>query len=417
LTALTNAVRVLLSPADTGAVCIALPQDVQGECFDYPAEFFEKRVTRIPRAVAPEEDMLDAADLIASSKKPILICGGGVRYSLAAQTLLEFAQKFNIPIAETQAGKGVIPSSHPLNLGGIGVTGNSAANAVAKDADLVIAVSSRLSDFTTASKSLYPKAKAVTINIRPFDAQKFSAAKVVGDAKLSLIKLAELLSKKNYKSGYTSEIKNAKADWEAEYDRLSKIEYGKNFDAEVSDKSPDAVDAFIAAYGGGVCQTSALALINKTVPKDAIVVGASGSLPGCLQRMWKTDAFGGYNMEYGYSCMGYEIAGALGAKLAEPDREVYAMAGDGSFLMLHSEMHTALQEGAKINILLFDNGGFGCINNLQMSMGIESLCTEFRYHDGADASSFIPVDYAKIADINRTPPKLWMNWKPRLKRR
>lgn len=395
MSALHNAMRVLTDPSQTGAVCIALPQDVQGECYDYPIEFFQKRVNKIVRRPAAVEEINEAVELIFNSKKPLLICGGGVRYSDAGKELVEFANAFNIPVAETQAGKGTISCNEPLNLGGIGVTGASSANIIAKDADLIIGVGTRYSDFTTASKSLFSNAKVISINLSDFHAKKLDGVSVVGDAKITLEDLGAMLTKRKYKTAYTNEIENAKNEWQKEYERLSKVCYSKDLIAEVTEMSENALEDFLKSQKTEICQTAALALVNKVIDKNAVVVGASGSLPGCMQRMWRTEVKGGYNMEYGYSCMGYEIAGALGAKLAEPDREVYALAGDGSFLMLHSEMHTAIQENIKINILLFDNGGFGCINNLQMSSGVNSCCTEFR---DRKSGGFVATDYAKIGE-------------------
>ncbi|ELC8450988.1 3D-(3,5/4)-trihydroxycyclohexane-1,2-dione acylhydrolase (decyclizing) [Clostridium perfringens] len=346
MSAMINAMRVLTDSAETGAVCIALPQDVQGEAYDFPEYFFKKRVHRITRPLAVQEEFEEALDIIMNKKKPIIICGGGVRYSEAGETLVDFAEEFNIPICETQAGKSAIKSSHPLNLGGIGVTGNLAANMIAKDADLVIGVGTRFSDFTTSSKSLFknPEVDFITVNVSKFHGGKMDAHKIIGDAKV-------------------------------------------------------CIEEFSVLTGGLIIQTAALGVIRETIDDDAIVVGAAGSLPGDLQRMWETDVRDSYHMEYGYSCMGYEIAATLGAKLAEPEREVYSMVGDGSYLMLHSEMVTAMQEQKKINILLFDNCGFGCINNLQMSNGIGSLATEFRYRDenGKLEGGLIPIDFAKVA--------------------
>lgn len=401
MTALNNAMRVLLDPAETGAVCIALPQDVQGECFSYPSSFFEKKVHTVYRQAAAEDQLAEAAKIIAKSKKPLIIAGGGVRYSKAGQAVINFAEKFNIPIAETQAGKGTIPSSHYLNLGGVGVTGNLAANTIAENADLIIGIGTRFSDFTTSSKALYPASKVVTINVNDYHANKLDAYALKADAKQAVCALIKALGKKKYLSRYVDEIDNAKLLWQQEYDRLANIEYSDSFVSEVEEQKEGTISDFINTTGGLICQTSALDVIRKNIDKDAIAVGASGSLPGCMQRMWTTDVVDTYNMEYGYSCMGYEIAGALGSKLACRDREVYAFVGDGSFLMLHSEIHTALQEGAKINILLFDNGGFGCINNLQMGTGIKSACTEFRYRKQGEQvpdGEYIPVNFAKIAE-------------------
>ena len=401
MTALVNAMRVLTDPANTGAVCISMPQDVQGEAWDFPDYFFIKRVHHITRPAPAEEELKAAFKLIKAAKKPLLVVGGGVRYSEAGEAVAAFAEKFNIPMGETQAGKSAIKSSHPLNLGGIGTTGNLAANRLAAEADLIIGVGTRFSDFTTASKSLYqrPDLPVVAINVSAFHAMKLDAQRVIGDAKVAIQALGAMLSKAGYKSEQNDAPARAKADWAKEMRRLSSVKYTPGFAPEVEDRDPRTVDEF-KKMAGDICQTAALALIREVIPYDAIVVGASGSLPGDLQRMWETDARDSYHMEYGYSCMGYEIAAALGAKLANPDREVYAMVGDGSYLMLHSELVTAIQEGVKINLLLFDNAGFGCINNLQMGKGVGSLATEFRKRDskGKLSGDLMRIDYAKSAE-------------------
>lgn len=396
-TALINAMRTLTDPVTCGAVCIALPQDVQAESYDYPADFFKKRVHKIRRALPDKADISAAAKLIKKAKKPLVIVGGGARYSEAGEAILAFADKFNIPIAETQAGKSAVVGS-PLNLGGVGGTGNSAANGIAEQADLILGVGTRFSDFTTASKSLYPNAKVITINVSPYHAEKLDATAIVADAKAGIEALGKALG--SYKSGYTTEIADAKAAWDKEMARLAATVYDGNYSGEGQAMTPATMDDFNRATGGTICQVAGVALVREVIDKDAIIVGASGSLPGCLQRMWTTDVPYTYNMEYGYSCMGYEIAGALGSKLAEPDREVYAMVGDGSYLMLHSELVTSIQEGKKINVLLFDNGGFGCINNLQMGSGINSACTEFRYRENGEqipTGEFLSIDYAMSA--------------------
>ncbi len=398
MSALVNAIRVLLAPAHTGAVAIALPQDVQGECYDYPVEFFKKRINRITRPVPVEEELDDLAAAIKESKKPLLIVGGGVKYSEAGQEVAEFCQKHNIPFCETQAGKSAIKSSHPLNLGGLGVTGNSSANIIAKKCDLIIAVGTRFTDFTTASKSLYADKKVVTLNMSPFHASKLDAIKAVGDAKAGITALDKKLD--GYTTAYKDEVLKAKKEWDKEIYRLTHIKVDKDYSPEIEEHMPDVVQNFIKEHGGAMAQTTAIGIIREMIPDNAIVIGSSGSLPGDLQRMWTTDCKDSYNMEYGYSCMGYEIAGSLGCKMAFPDREIYAMVGDGSYLMMHTEMVTALQEGLKINIMLFDNASFGCINNLQMGQGIDSLCTELRYRNG-DApirkGKFMNIDYAMSA--------------------
>ncbi len=399
MSALVNAMRVLTDPAGTGAVCVALSQDVEGEAYDYPDYFFEKRVHRIRRPRPVREDLDTLVDLISHSRRPMVICGGGVRYSEAGETLERFCEKFRIPFAETQAGKSACHSSHPMNLGGVGVTGNLAANSIAREADLIIALGSRLSDFTTGSKELYGHTKIVSVNVCPFDASKMDAQAVIADVKAALEDAEAELEKMGYVSGYKDEIERAKNTWEREYDRLAAYRWGENFEPLINARNPESIDDYREATGGEITQTSAIALIRQIIDSDAIVVGASGSLPGDLQRMWTTDEKDSYQMEYGFSTMGYEIAASLGAKLAEPSREVYAMCGDGAFLMLHSELVTSIQEKKKINVLLFDNCGFGCINNLQMSNGIGDLATEFRYRDGEGGlnGGMIPIDYAKVA--------------------
>ena len=401
MSALINAMRVLTDPADTGAVCIALSQDVEGESYEYPAEFFAKRIHRITRPRPVKEDLDTLVKLLKGSKKPLVICGGGVRYSEAGKALEAFCKAFRIPFAETQSGKSACKSSNPLNLGGVGVTGNLSANTIAQKADLVLAVGSRLSDFTTGSKSQYanPHVKFAAINMSRFHAYKLDAYPVVADAKAAIEDLTAALKKIHYRSAYKGEIEAAQNAWAKEMKRLADYRYKKNFKTLVAAQHKGSIEEFVKVTGGTITQTAALALIRREIPKDAIVVGASGSLPGDLQRMWTTDTKDAYHMEYGYSCMGYEIAASLGAKMAEQKREVYAMVGDGAFLMLHSELITSLQEGMKINVLLFDNCGFGCINNLQMSNGIGNLATEFRYRGkkGALDGAMIPVDYAQVA--------------------
>ena len=402
MTALINAMRVLTDPAETGACCIALPQDVEGESYDFPAYFFEKRVHRITRPVAVEEELEDIAAVIAGAKKPLVIVGGGVRYSGAGEVVESFCQEFGIPFGETQAGKSACKSSHPMCLGGIGVTGTYASNHIAKDADVVIAIGSRLSDFTTSSKRLYQHegVKFVTINNCRFHAYKMDAVKAVGDAKVTVQALAEKLRAKGWKSAYTNEITEAKAVWDEEMKRLGSIEYtGDGFDPIIKARDPRTIPEFVKLTDGKITQTAALAAIRRVIDEDAVIITAGGSLPSCMQRMWTTDKRGGYHAEYGYSCMGYEVAATLGVKFAEPDSEVYCVVGDSSFQMLHSEIMTIQQEKKKVNILVFDNCGFGCINNLEMNHGIGSLATEFRYTDGKKPTGdLIPVDYAKIGE-------------------
>ncbi|MCU5533112.1 3D-(3,5/4)-trihydroxycyclohexane-1,2-dione acylhydrolase (decyclizing) [Bacillus sp. SI2] len=403
MTAMIQAMRVLTNPADTGAVTICLPQDVQGEAWDFPSYFFQKRVHRIERRLPTKASLANAVEMIKRKKKPVMICGGGVRYAEAAEELKRFAETFHIPFGETQAGKSAIESSHPYNLGGIGVTGNIAANTIAKEADLVIGIGTRFTDFTTASKQLFQNEEVefLNINISEFHANKLDALKVIADAKEALLTLIDELQVMDYRSSYTVEIADAKEAWETELSRLHNIRFtGQDFTPEVEGHFDENLNEYVDALGTQLTQTAVIGQINTLLDEDAIIVGAAGSLPGDLQRMWASRKPNTYHMEYGYSCMGYEVAGALGAKIAEPSKEVYAMVGDGSYQMLHSELVTSLQENKKINVLLFDNSGFGCINNLQMGNGMGSFGTEFRYRnqetrklDGA----IMKIDFAASA--------------------
>ena len=402
MTALINAMRVLTDPAETGACCIALCQDVEGESYDYPEYFFQKRVHRITRPVAVEEELEDLAEIIAEAKKPLVIVGGGVRYSEAGETVEKFCEEFKIPFGESQAGKSACKSSHPYCLGGIGVTGTYASNIIAEDADVVIAIGSRMSDFTTSSKRLFknPDVKFVTINNCRFHAYKMDAAKAVGDAKVTVEALTKKLRARGYVSAYNGEIEEAKKVWDKEMVRLAGIEYtGDDFEPIIKARDPRTIPEFVKMTNGKITQTAALAAIRRVIDEDATIITAGGSLPSCMQRMWTTDKRGGYHAEYGYSCIGYEVAATLGVKFAEPDNEVYCVVGDSSFQMLHSEIMTIMQERKKVNILVFDNCGFGCINNLEMNHGIGSIATEFRYTDGKKpCGDLIPVDYAKIGE-------------------
>lgn len=414
MSAMINAMRVLTDTAETGAVCISLPQDVEGESYDFPDEFLQKRVHKITR-VAPSEEVDDIVKILLTAKKPLVICGGGVRYSEAGEELERFCKEFNIPFAETQAGKTACHSSNEYNLGGLGVTGNSAGNVIAKEADVILGVGTRFSDFTTGSKSLFRSdAKVLTINTSRFDAYKLGAVKLVSDAKLGLMALADKLRENGYKSAYTTEIAQARKDWADEMKRLAEYRFDENFEPLIKARDERTIPEFAEKFGT-ITQTAAVSMVREIIDDDAICVGAAGSLPGDLQRMWTSDSLYSYNMEYGYSCMGYEIAGAFGSKLACPDKEVYAMCGDGSYLMLHSELITSIQEKKKINVLLFDNSGFGCINNLEMSNGIGNLATEFRFRDDNNnlLGDLVPIDFAKSASgygvktyTARTPEEL-----------
>ncbi len=380
MTAAINAMRVLTDPSDTGAVTLCLPQDVQGEVYDYPAEFFEKRVHYIQRRDIDPEALKKAVQLISSKKKPFILCGGGVKYSEAEKELMEFAETFKIPFGETQAGKGAVLFDHPMNMGGAGLTGSSAANKLAQEADLIIGIGTKLNDFCTCSKWLYQNddVSMLTINLNSFDAYKMNSFPVLADAKLALKELTKALKDLGYHSEYQNEISDARQEWDDEVDRLYKLENEE-----------------------GLVQSAILGELNeKLIGKDGIIVAASGSLPSDVQRVWRCREKGVYHVEYGFSCMGYEVSAAVGVKMAEPDREVFVLLGDGSFNMLHSEFLTSLQEGIKINVVLLDNHGFQCIHNLQRSQGIPSFGNEYRRRDpetGRLTGEYLPVDYAMVA--------------------
>ena len=399
MSAMLSAMRVLTDPANTGAVCVAMPQDVEGEAYDYPESFFAKRVHRLARRESEAEIIAEAAEIVKSAKRPLLICGGGVRYSEAHEEFKKFAETTGIPFAETQAGKSAVVWDHPLNLGGVGVTGCSAANEIAREADVVIGVGTRYTDFTTASKWLFREdAKFININVSEFQALKLDALPVAADAKRALPALLAALE--GYKAPYTTEIAAARDRWQKELDRLDAAAFGEGYVPEINDANAQSAFRFAQDLGAELTQTAVLGCINHCIEAEDVVIGAAGSLPGDMQRMWRPRAVDTYNMEYGYSCMGYEVSGALGVKYAIGDRDVYAMCGDGSFIMLHAELLTAVQEHKKIHICLFNNASYGCINNLQVGHGNDTLCTELRWRgeDGKFSGPFMPVDFAKIAE-------------------
>lgn len=380
MAACINAMRVLTDPAEMGAVTLCLPQDVQGETYDYPVEFLEKRVHYIQRRDIDPAMVQRAADMICKKEKPFIIMGGGVQYSEAAEEMIEFTREFNIPFGETQAGKGIILFDNPYNMGGAGLTGSSATNKLAAQADLILGVGTRLNDFCTCSKWAYRNEDMdmISINVNPMDAYKMNAMPIFADAKLALKALTAELKKRGYKSGYTTEIEAARKEWDEEVDRLYTLD-----------------------HEDGLAQTRILGELNeKLLGKDAIMVTASGSLPSDLQRVWRCRDQGVYHVEYAFSCMGYEVNAALGVKIAEPDREVYAILGDGSFQMLHSEFVTSLQEKIKINLIVLDNNGCQCIHNLQRSQGIPSFANEYRYRDEKTdrlTGAYLPIDFAMVA--------------------
>ena len=349
LTALPRAIRVLTDPAQCGPVTLALPQDVQAMAFDYPRDFFAPPPV-IFRAIAPDAaELARAAAALRTAKRPLLIAGGGVLYAQGSDALRKFAETHGIPVGETQAGKGALPWDHPLQAGAVGVTGAPAANALARDADVILAVGTRLSDFTTGSHTLFPQARVIGVNVNAFDAQKTRAVEVVADARLGLGALTAAVAGWRAEPAWTARAERDAAAWR---DRVAAI---------------TAVRDVALPYDGeviGAVQRSA-----ADSPARDIVVCAAGTLPAELHKLWRTAVPGGYHMEYGYSCMGYEIAGGLGVKLARPDREVVVILGDGSYLMLNSELATSVMLGAKLIVVVQDNRGYGCINRLQQACG------------------------------------------------
>ena len=396
MSSLIRAFEVMTDPAKAGPATICISQDVEGEAYDFDESFFEKRVHYIDRKEPSERELKGAAELIKSSKKPLILVGGGAKYSGARDELIAMSEAYNIPLVETQAGKSTVEADFANNLGGMGITGTLAANKAARGADLIIGIGTRYTDFATSSKTAFDfdNAKFLNINVSRMQAYKLDAFQVVADAKVTLGKLHGLLE--GYKSEFGSTIKELKDEWLAERDRLSKVTFKReNFTPEIKDHfSQDILNEYADVLQTELPQTTALLAINETVDPDSVVICSAGSLPGDLQRLWHSNEPNTYHLEYGYSCMGYEVSGTLGLKLAHPDREVYSLVGDGSFLMLHSELITAIQYNKKINVLLFDNSGFGCINNLQMDHGSGSYYCEFRTAD----NQILNVDYAKVAE-------------------
>ena len=382
LTALPEAMRVLADPTETGAVTIALPEDVQAEAFDCPVSFFAKRVYEIARPVPVAEQVRAAAALLRKAKRPLIVAGGGVHYSDACAALQKFAEATGIPVGVTQAGKGALLESHALGLGAVGVTGTLAANRIALAADVVIVVGTRLSDFTTASKTQFqdPRVRFVAINVHAGDAAKHGALPLVGDARATLAALGRALRGWRVSASHTRAVAKAKADWEKPWSEMTSPKR----------RSPD----------GLLYQSQVVRVLNEFTDARSTVVHASGGIPGDIHKLWRGKSATDYHSEYGYSCMGYEIAGALGVKIADPAREVYAFLGDGSYLMLHTEIVTAVQEGRKLTLVLNDNHAFGCIHNLQRGQGGRSFGNEFRARartSGRLEGAFVQVDFAANA--------------------
>jgi 3D-(3,5/4)-trihydroxycyclohexane-1,2-dione acylhydrolase (decyclizing) len=380
-----SAMRVLTNQAETGAVTLALPQDVQAEACDYPEEFFEKRVWRVGRPVPETELVEDAAVLVREAGRPMIVSGGGTIYSEATEALRRLAERTGIPIAETQAGKGSMPYDHPLALGAVGATGTSAANRAAREADLVIGVGTRWSDFTTASKTAFqnPNVRFVNMNVADFDAHKHAGLALVGDARAMLEALESALGGYEVEPEYREQSRRANADWDREVERL-----------------------YTLGHGPLPAQSEVLGTVNSFSGPEDVVVCAAGSMPGDLHKLWRTRDPKGYHVEYGYSTMGYEIAGGLGIKMAAPEREVYVMCGDGSYLMMNSEILTSLQEGYKITAVLVDNSGFSSIGALSRSVGSQGFGTHYRFRKngsiGLDSEEepgkVLPADLATNAE-------------------
>ncbi|MCM3013716.1 3D-(3,5/4)-trihydroxycyclohexane-1,2-dione acylhydrolase (decyclizing) [Bacillus subtilis] len=396
MSSLLRAFEVMTDPAKAGPATICISQDVEGEAYDFDESFFVKRVHYIDRMQPSERELQGAAELIKSSKKPVILVGGGAKYSGARDELVAISEAYNIPLVETQAGKSTVEADFANNLGGMGITGTLAANKAARQADLIIGIGTRYTDFATSSKTAFDfdKAKFLNINVSRMQAYKLDAFQVVADAKVMLGKLHGLLE--GYESEFGTTIRVLKDEWLAERERLSKVTFKREaFDPEIKHHfSQEVLNEYADALNTELPQTTALLTINETIPEDSVIICSAGSLPGDLQRLWHSNVPNTYHLEYGYSCMGYEVSGTLGLKLAHPDREVYSIVGDGSFLMLHSELITAIQYNKKINVLLFDNSGFGCINNLQMDHGSGSYYCEFR----TDDNQILNVDYAKVAE-------------------
>jgi 3D-(3,5/4)-trihydroxycyclohexane-1,2-dione acylhydrolase (decyclizing) len=384
LTSLPEAMHVLTSPAETGAVTLALPQDTQAEAYAYPEAFFYKRVWHIARN-RPDRDALEqAAAWIRASQRPLIIAGGGVIYSDATDLLQRFVDQTGISIGETMAGKGSLRYDHPLNLGAIGATGTFAANHVAREADLVIGIGTRYSDFTTASKTAFqhPEVHFINLNVTEFDASKHLALPLVGDAKATLEELLALLDGYRVEESYRTQVEQLHTAWDAEVERIYAVR---------NTPLPS--------------QGELIGAVNELSSPDAIMVCAAGSLPGDLHKLWRARHPKNYHLEYGYSCMGYEIAGGLGIKMAAPERDVYVMVGDGSYLMMNSEIVTSIQENYKLIIVLLDNHGFKSIGSLSRSLGEDGFGTRYVYprngvlpgDEAGEDVQILPVDLAANA--------------------
>jgi len=383
ITALPEAMRVLTSPADTGTVTLSLPQDVQTEAFDYPSNLFGKRVWHIARNRPDKTSITKAAEWIREAKQPFIIAGGGVIYSEATEILREFVEQTGMPVGETMAGKGSLKYDHPLCVGAVGATGTSAANRLAKDADLIIGIGTRYSDFTTASKTAFqnPDVRFINVNVTEFDAYKHNALPLIGDAQATLKELLTALGDYDVDVEYETAARALHDEWDNEVQRIYDIR-----------NEPL------------VSQGELIGAVNDVGDPDAVMVCAAGSLPGDLHKLWRSRHPKQYHLEYGYSCMGYEIAGGLGIKMADPEREVYVLVGDGSYLMLSADIVTSIQEGYKLTIILMDNNGYKSIGALSRSLGSQGFGTRYVFpennhlpDDTAESVKTLPVDLAANA--------------------
>jgi 3D-(3,5/4)-trihydroxycyclohexane-1,2-dione acylhydrolase (decyclizing) len=373
-----QAMRVLADPAETGAVTLALCQDVQAEAYEYPAEFFDRRVWYVPRPPPEPEAVARAVDVIRSARRPLIVAGGGVIYSEATEALQRLVEATGIPVAQTQAGKGSIPYDHPSCLGAVGVTGTRGANLVARDADVVVGIGTRWTDFTTASHTAFelPEVRFVNVNIAPFDAGKHTGVPVVADARAGIEALADALSGHRVDDDYTREIERHVRAWDEEVDRVYHL-----------------------GHGPPISQGEVIGAVNEAAAPRDVVVCAAGSMPGDLHKLWRARDPKSYHVEYGYSCMGYEIPGGIGVKMAAPDREVFVMIGDGSYLMMPQDLVTAVAERLKLTIVLVDNAGFASIGGLSESIGSGGFGTRYRFRGltGDFDGEPLPVDLAANA--------------------
>ena len=389
LTSLVAAFRVLTDPVDTGAVTVSLPEDVQAEAFDWPLAFFDRRVWRIRRPLPDPADVGDALKLITAAVAPVIVTGGGTIYGEATGDLATFATSFGIPVVETQAGKGALPWDHPLSMGPAGTNGGLASNRLIRDADLVICVGTRMGDFVTESQAAFqnPAVRFIGLNVSPMDAYKMRAQPVVADVREGLRALQASLGAAGWSGtskAYRERVADLKADWDAIVTRLR-----------------SGTDETGVRETGELGQSEVIGVVNDVVGGEAAVICAAGSLPGDLLRLWRTTEPKAYHVEYGFSCMGYEIAAGLGVRLADPTREVVVMVGDGSYLMLNSEIVTAVAEGLKLTIVVLDNHGFQCILALQRSVGVVDFGNELRFRDPASnrlTGAYVPVDFRQHAE-------------------